>query len=100
MSVFGMLSVYLGVIIINKPWKLLCKPDTEEEKKERLNRLKDFVFITGFFLIMTFFFTPFVRHCFLEELGWPSIALFALNAFVIAIFIVALVLWERKRKIK
>ena len=95
MSVFLMLSVYLGIIFVIKPWKLLSKPDTEEEKKERLKRLKDFVFITGYFMIMTFFFTPFVRHYFLEELGWSSITLCALNVFVIAIFIVALVLWER-----
>lgn len=98
MSVISSAFLYIGCVLVYKPWMLLSKPNTEEEKKEYLKRLKNFIFITGFFMIMTFFFTPFVRHYFLEVLGWPTIALFALNFIVIAIFIAALVLWERRKK--
>lgn len=90
--------IYLGICFVNKPWKLLCKPVKDEEKNEYQKRLKDFIFITGFFLIMTFFFNPIVRQYFLKDLGWSSVALFILNVLVWAIFIVALVLWERKKK--
>lgn len=97
MSVIGFLSVYLGSCFVCKPWKLLSKPDTEEEKKEHLKRKKDFIFITGIWLIMAFFFISIVRHYFLEYLGWPSAALFALNVFVLALFIAAIALWEKKK---
>ena len=90
--------VYLGICFVNKPWKLLSKPVTDAEKNEYPKRLKDFIFITGVFLILEFFFNSTVRQFFLEDLGWSSVALFILNVLVFAIFIVALVLWERKKK--
>lgn len=48
MSVIGAFIVYIGFILVDKPWKLLRKPNTEEEKKEYLKRLKDFIFIQAF----------------------------------------------------
>lgn len=100
MSIISMLPIYLGYCFVCKPWKLLSKPVTDEENIEYQKRLRDFVFSTGFFLIMAFFFNPNVRQFFLGDLGWSSVTLFILNVLVMAIFIVALVLWERKRKIK
>ncbi len=100
MSIFGIFAMYLGYCLVNKPWKLLSKPGTDEEKNEYQKLQNGFIFFTGFFLIMAFFFNPIVRQFFLGDLGWSSVALFILNVLVLAIFFVVLVRWERKRKIK
>ena len=98
MSIFisSVLPIYLSACAFYRPWKLLSKAVTEEEKKEHSKIVRSLIFMTGLFFLEWILIES--KHYFVEELGLPSFVVVAIFFLAFIIYTAALLFWENKKK--